>query len=72
MCQVVGPCVYFCDNCGVVKNMIIPESLLYKNFNLMKYHSVHEAVSTDIIQFGEKDGETNSADFLTNVMNGHK
>ena len=52
--------------------MIIPESVLYKNCNLIKYHSVHEAVSTDIIQVGEKDGETNSADFLTKVMNGHK
>ena len=52
--------------------MIIPASVLYKKRNLIQYHSVHEAVATDIILFGKDDGETNLADLLTEVMNGQK
>ena len=52
--------------------MIIPASVLYKKRNLIQYHSVHEAVATDIILFSKDDGETNLEDLLTEVMNGQK
>ena len=51
------PAYVFCDNSGVVKNMIILESVIHKKHNVIKYHSVCESVAADIIQIGKEDGE---------------
>ena len=44
-----GPVYILCDSRGVVKNMIIPESVIHKKHNAINYHSVCETVSEDII-----------------------
>jgi hypothetical protein len=62
----------FCDNCGVVKNMSIPQSTLMKKHNAIKYHVVQEAAAAGILHVGKEDGETNLADLLTKVLNGEK
>jgi hypothetical protein len=35
-----GPANVFCDNCGVVKNVSIPESTLLKRHNAINYHII--------------------------------
>ena len=35
-----GPANVFCDNCGVVKKLSIPESMLMKKHNAINYHAV--------------------------------
>ena len=38
--EIDGPANVFCDNCGVVKNVSIPESTLMKKHNAINYHAV--------------------------------
>ena len=67
-----GPANVFCDNCGVVKNVSIPESTLMKKHNAINYHAVQEAAAAGIIHVGKEDGETNLADLLMKILNGEK
>jgi hypothetical protein len=62
----------FCDNCGVVKNVSVPESRLMKKHNAINYHAVREVTAAGIVRVGKEDGETNLADLLTKVLNGEK
>ena len=48
-----GPAYGFCDNCGVVKNMSNPESVLHKKHDLINCHSVCEAVVANILRIGK-------------------
>ena len=47
-----GPANTFCDNNGVVKNTIIPESTPSDNHNTIKYHCVPEAAAAGIMRVG--------------------
>jgi hypothetical protein len=67
-----GPANVFCDNCGVVKNVSIPESTLMKKHNAINYHAVQEAVAAGILRVGKEDGEMNLADLLTKFLTGKK
>jgi hypothetical protein len=60
--EVDGPANEFCDNCGVVKNVSIPESTLMKKHNAINYHAVREVVVAGILRVGKEDGEMNLAD----------
>ena len=44
-----GPANVFCDNCGVVKNLSIPNLTLIKKHNMINYHAVREAVEAGMI-----------------------
>lgn len=61
-----------CDNNGVVKNTSIPESTLHKKHNSINYHSVREAVATDILRIGKEDTESNLADLFTKSLSGER
>ena len=63
-----GPVNEFCDNCGVVKNVSIPESSLMKKHNAINYHAVREVALAGILRVGEEDGETNLVDILMKVI----
>jgi hypothetical protein len=64
-----GPTNVFCDNNGVVvKNTTIPESMLAKKHNSIKYHAIREAVAARIIRVGKEVGMTNLADLFTKVL----
>ena len=63
-----GPVNVFCDNCGVVKKVSIPESPLTKKHNVINYHVVREAAAAGILRVGKEDRETNLADLLTKVL----
>jgi hypothetical protein len=67
-----GPANVFCDNCGVVKNASIPESMLMKNHNAINYHAVREAVAAGILRVGKEDGKPNLTDILMKVIVGQK
>ena len=64
--------MFCCDNRGAVKNMSIPELILHKKYNTINYHSVLEAVASDILQIWKEDRENNLADLLTKFMTGQK
>jgi hypothetical protein len=63
-----GPANVFCDNNGVVKNTMRPESMLAKKHYAINSHAVHEAVAAKIIDVGKEDGMTNLADLFTRVL----
>ena len=44
-----GPANVFCDNRGMVKNLIFPESTLLKKHNAINYHAVCEVVAAGIL-----------------------
>jgi hypothetical protein len=67
-----GPANVFCDNCGVVKNKSMLESMLMKKHNAINYHAVREEVAVGILRVGKEDGEMNLADLLTKVIVGQK
>ena len=67
-----GPAYVFYDDCGVVKNMSIPESVLHKKHNTNNYHSVCEAVAVDILRVGKEYVDTNLEDMITKVMASQK
>ena len=48
-----GPEYFFCDNGGVVKNMIIQESVLPKKHNVINYHLVRDAVVQIFYKLGK-------------------
>jgi hypothetical protein len=61
--EIDGPANMFCDNCGIVKNVSIPEStLMQKQHNAINYHVVREVVAAGILRVGKEDGKTNLAD----------
>jgi uncharacterized protein YrrD len=70
--QIDGPANVFCDNHGVVKNVIVPESMLMKKHNAINYHAVRDIVAAGILRVGKEDGKTNLADPLTKVIMGQK
>jgi hypothetical protein len=55
-----GPANVFCDCNAVVKNTMIPESMLAKKQNAIDCHAVREAVAAKIICVGNEDGMTKS------------
>ena len=61
-----------CDDCGVVKNVSIPELMLMKKHNAINYHVVREAVVAGILRVGKEDGETNLPYLLMKVIMGQK
>jgi hypothetical protein len=68
-----GPANMFCDNCGVVKNLSIPESTLMKKHNSLNFHTVREAAAANIsLRVGKEDSRSNLADLLTKVLNGEQ
>ena len=67
-----GPAYFFCNNSGVTKSTIIPESVLHNKHNIINYNLVREAVAADIPRIGKEDVENNLVDLLTNVMTGQK
>ena len=67
-----GPANVFCDNCGIVTNVNIPESTLRKKHNAITYHAVQEAVAAGILRVRKEDGEMNLADLLTKILTGEK
>jgi hypothetical protein len=44
-----GPALVYCDNQSIVKNVMIPESVLSKKHNAIKYHAIREAVAANIL-----------------------
>ncbi len=70
--EIDGPANVFCDNCGGVKNVSVPESMLMKKHNAINYHVVRESAAAGILRVGKEDGETNLADLLTKVIMGQK
>jgi hypothetical protein len=68
-----GPANICCDNRGVARNASIPESMMIMKHNAINYHSVREAAAAGILRVvGKEDGETNTADLLTNSLIGQK
>ena len=63
-----GPEILSCDNNGVVKNTIIPESTLSKKHNTINYHYVREASASRILRIRKEDTATNLANPLTNFI----
>ena len=63
-----GPTDVYCDNQGVAKNTIAPESMLNKNHNSINYHVVRKAVAAGILHVGKEDTATNLVDPLTKLM----
>ena len=49
----------FCDNNGIVKNKIIPESTLSNNHNAINYQCVHESAASGIMHIRKEDTATN-------------
>ncbi len=71
--EIDGPANVFFDNCGLVKNVSVPESMLMKKHNAINYHAVSEAVAAGILRAGaEEDGEANLVDLLMKVIMGQK
>ena len=62
----------FCDNRGVVMNLIKPGSTLQKKHNAINYHAVCKADTAGILRVGKEDGETSLADLLTKVLMGQR
>ena len=63
-----GPADVHCDNLGVCKNTMYPESTLSKKHNAINYHAVREAVARKIIRVCKEDTKTNIADAFTKLM----
>jgi hypothetical protein len=55
----------FCDNEGLVKNSMAPESPLKKKHVATCYHRCHEALAAGFIQLAKEDTKTNLADVFT-------
>jgi hypothetical protein len=70
--SIYGPANVFCDNCGVVKNAIIPELMLMKKHDAINYHVVREALVAGILRVRKEDRKTYLADVLTKVIVGQK
>ena len=58
----------FCDNNGIVKNKIIPESTLSKEHNAINYHCVREASASVILRIRKEDTATNLSNTLTKFL----
>jgi hypothetical protein len=65
-----GPCNVFCDNNGVVLNMINPDSKLTKKHAAINYHRVREAIAAKTIRVSKEDTKTNLADCCTKLPDG--
>ena len=63
-----GPIDVMCDNQGMAKNTILPQSTLENKHNAVNYHVVREASAAGILRFGKEDTETNLADLLTKIL----
>ncbi len=64
--EIDGPANVFFDNCGLVKNVSVPESMLMKKHNAINYHAVSEAVAAGILRAGAL------VDLLMKVIMGQK
>ena len=58
----------FCDNNGIVKNKIIPESTLSKEHNAINYHCVSEVSECGTLRIRKEDTATNLANSLTKLL----
>jgi hypothetical protein len=65
-----GKTSVFCDNNGVVKNTMVPESPLLKKHVGICYHRCHEALAAGFIQLSKEDTKTNLADVFTKLLPG--
>ena len=65
-----GPANGFCDNEGVVLNVLNSTSTLNKKHNAVAYHKVREAHAAGVIQVRKKPGKTNLSDILTKCLPG--
>ena len=63
-----GPSDGHCDNMGVCKNTMYPESTLSKKHNAVNYHAVREAVARGIMHVCKENTLTNIADAFTKLM----
>ena len=61
------PSEVYCENKSVVKNYIVPVSVLNKRHNTICYHIVREAQDSVKLRVGWIPGEYNVADLLTNT-----
>lgn len=64
-----GPCNVFCDNEGVVKN-VVPESQLKKKHAAINYHRVREGIAAGTIRVAKEDTSTNLSDIATKLLPG--
>ena len=55
----------FGDNQSVVTSGMIPHSILNKQWTVMSYHQVHEAIATGILKIFYISKKTNPADMLS-------
>lgn len=68
--EIDGPCNVFCDNNGVVLNMINPDSKLTKKHAAINYHRVRESIAAKTIRVSKEDTKTNLADCCTKLLDG--
>ena len=62
-----GPSDVMCDNQGVVKKTILPQSTFSKKHIALKYHVLRKVDATGILQAEKGDNETNLADLLNKI-----
>ena len=60
-----GSAEVFCDNKSVVKNLIIPTSVLNKKHSTICYHMVREDPAEGVLRVGCIPGEFNMSDLFT-------
>jgi hypothetical protein len=65
-----GLTLVFCDNKGVVKNTMAPESPLKKKHVGICYHRSHKALAAGFIRLAKEDTKTNLADAFTKPLPG--
>jgi hypothetical protein len=61
-----GKTLVFCNNEGVVKNTMAPESPLKKKHMAICYHRCRKALAAGFIQLAKEDTKTTLADSFTN------
>jgi hypothetical protein len=65
-----GKTSVFCDNEGVVKNTMVPESQLKKKHVAICFQRCREALAAGFIQLAKEDTKTNLADAFTKPLPG--
>jgi hypothetical protein len=67
---IYGPTRMYCNNCSVVNNTTVPESMLKKKSNSIAYHAVREAVSIGDILITWIHADENVEDVMTKALPG--
>jgi hypothetical protein len=65
-----GSASVFCDNKGMVKNTMAPESPQNKKHVVICYHRCHKALAAGFIQLAKEDTKTNMADAFMKPLPG--